>query len=74
MLTVEQITEAFTAFLEADFHNPEVYNVQITGEEDGFTKAQMVFSRNTLNPAQVTRMQYKFRWDELDNRVVIYFH
>lgn len=71
MLTLAQITATFTEHLESQFHNPVVLKAEYLGEQDGMTSAQ--FTYHGGKPEHVFTGQYKFQWDETDERIYVYF-
>lgn len=72
MLTLAQIAATFTEYLNSDFNGAELLKVELKGEQDGCTMAEVTYHGG--KPQFVFTRTLKFQWDETDERIYIYFH
>lgn len=71
MLTLAEITTAFTYHLNHDFHNPFLFKAEHKGERDGFTVGE--FTYHGGKPEHVFTKTFEFRKEDWDDRVILYF-
>lgn len=71
MLTLSQIVAAFEAHLDSQFHGPAILKVERLEDQNGMAVA--VFTYHGGKPEHVFTSEYKFQWDETEDRVIVYF-
>jgi hypothetical protein len=71
IVTREAIVKRMNEFLNDNYYGPALLDVKMMGVKDGMTEAEVTYHRG--KPEHVTTAVYRFRHEEWDNRVVIYF-